>query len=473
MDPIHQLIGYIRRTGYEDLPRNAVEVAKKAIVDTVGAGLAGSATPLGRMLAEMAFEAGGSPQSSTYVYGKRIPVQEAAFLNGVFARCAELDDVHEGTKRLGGGVAGHVNSMIVPAALAFAETIPTPVSGKDLITAVAIGADIIIRMRTAAGTAGKLGFMAETVGPFGAAATCAKLLGLNEDEIANAMGAAYTFCSGTTLSNADGAWDIWLPSGNATRAGVTAVNLARRGYVGSRFPLSGVAGLYNLYFRDEFHEKTLLGDLGREFEIANVSIKPYSACKCTHNAIYTALQLKKKHGIRSEDIERIAIRTCSWNVKLTVVNEKGEHKHAPRSLNDALFSMPFVVATALAKGDVFPNVLSAQSVQDPDIVRLSRKITVTATPEMDEYMAREGFPPDEVEIHMKDGQVHTGAEAHAIGHPANPMSFEQVVEKFYKCAKFAASPVPPEQLAKFVGTIAQLERQDDVRGLGALLSCGT
>ena len=122
----------------------------------------------------------------------------------------------------------------------------------------------------------------------------------------------------------------------------------------SKSPLLGSAGLYPLYFRNEYHEDTLLSDLGKEFESANVSIKPYSSCKFTHHAIYTTLELVKKNNIKAEQIERIAVKTCTYSMELVVLNEKGEHKHAPRSLNEAQFSMPFTMATAIIKGNCLP-----------------------------------------------------------------------------------------------------------------------
>ncbi len=471
-DPMSEIVRHVRRTRYEDLPSEVVEVVKKAILDTAAAGLVGSSSPLGRMVAAMARENGGQAQSSLLVHGGKVPVQDAAFANAVMSRCRELDDVHEGTKRLGGGPGGHVSVMIVPAVLALAESLARPISGKDLILAVAIGADLVVRLRCAAGTAGKLGFMAETVSPFGVVAAAGKLLDLDEETIANAMGAAYSFCAGTTVSNADGGWDIWLAAGTGARAGIIAVQLAQRGYVGTKFPLSGVGGLYPLYFRGEYHEHTLLSELGKVFEIANVSIKPYSACKCTHNAIYTALELRRQHGLEPADIERIAVRTCNWNVKLTVLDDKGGHKHEPRTLNEALFSMPYVIATALVKGDVFPGVLNEDTLADPEILRLSRRVRVEATPDKDDYMMKEGFPPDDVDIHLKDGRVVSGAQRNAKGHPANPMSFEDVARKFRKCAAFAAAPIPSNKLETFISTVAGLDKQTDARSLGNLVTGG-
>lgn len=469
MDPIVKLVDFSRSVKYEDLPPHVVDVIKKAIVDTVGAGLAGSSADLGKIVVDMAQEFGGKEQSSIYLQGRKVPVHEAAFANAIMARCRELDDVHEGTKRLGGGMAGHVSTMVVPAAMAVAESLATPVSGKELICAIAVGADIIVRLRTAAGASGKAGFMAETVAPFGVAAAASRLFGLSQEATLNAMGAAYSHCSGTSLSNVDGGWDGWLPAGQAARAGVIAAELARRGYIGTKVPLSGWAGLYPLYYRNEFHEETLLGELGKEFEIANVSIKPYCSCKATHHAIQTAIELVKKHHIKPEQIERIEVRTCSYNMNIVVLNEHGEHKHSPRNLNEAQFSLPFTLATAIVKGRVFIDVVHEGALNDPEVLAIARKITARVTPEKEAFMHSEGFPPDDVDIWTKDGKVYSGCELHVKGHPLNPMHFDEVVEKFNRCAGFALNPLSPPQLDAFVAQVASLELHDDVRGLMAHL----
>lgn len=470
VDPIVKLVEFARRTRYEDLPAPVVEVVKKAIVDTVGAGLAGTGVELGRIVTDMAKEYGGKAQSSLYVHGDKVPMHEAAFANAVMARCRELDDVHEGTKRLGQGMGGHVSTMVIPAVMAVAQSLPRPVSGQELIVAIAVGSDIVVRMRTAAGKAGKAGFMAETVAPFGVAAAVGRLLDLSEEQMLNAMGAAYSHCAGTSLANVDGGWDGWLPAGQAARAGVIAADLARRGYIGTKVPLLGWAGLYPLYYKGEFHERVLLADLGTIFEGANVSIKPYCSCKATHHAIYTAIELVKKHQIKHEDIERIDVRTCDYNMRTVVWNENKEHKHSPRNLNESQFSLPFTVATGIVKGRVFIDVVHDDALRDPQILSLSRKIAVHATPEKDAEFMANGFPADEVDICMKDGQVYTGSELHVKGHPDNPMSFDEVVEKFKLCATFSARPLAQEKLEGFVAKVKSLDRQDDVRSLVADLS---
>jgi 2-methylcitrate dehydratase PrpD len=304
-DPTAQLADYIEATRYEHVPAHVIAAIKKSFLDTIGAGIAGRSTEIGRIVSDMARENGGREEATLWTQGDRVPAAEAAFANAVMARCRELDDVHEGSPRVGMGHGGHVNVMLVPAALATVESLRGPTSGKDLIAALAVGGDLIPRLRMAAGNAGRLGWEGPTLAPFGVVATVAKLRGFDRTATASALGTAYAHCAGNILSTSDGTWDVWLNAGIAARSGMVSAELARRGHKGARAPFLGSSGLYPLYFRGEYHADALLSALGKEFESGNVSIKPYSSCKATHHAIYTLQTMMARHGIDEYAIDRI------------------------------------------------------------------------------------------------------------------------------------------------------------------------
>lgn len=464
-DPIVALVDHALSARYEDLPPQVVATVKQAILDTAGAGLAGSTAGCGRIVADMTRAHGGAPEGTLWVWGDKVPAAEAAFANAVMARCRELDDVHEGSARAGQGHGGHVSVMIVPAALAALERLPSPVSGRELIAAIAIGGDILVRLRLAAGDAGRVGWEGPTVSPFGVAATVGRLHHLDRDTLLNAMGAAYAHCSGNVQSTSDGTWDVWLNAGMGARAGVVAVDLARRGHRGARSPLLGGAGLYPLYFRGEYHADALLSGLGSDFESGAVSIKPYAACKATHHPIYTSLALARAHHIDPASIERIVVRTSDYMMRLAGLNERGEPKVAPRSINEAQFSMPFTIALALMKGAVLPDTLTEGALVDPAILALSRKVTLTVTDAKNELGKREGYPPADVEIHTTDGTIWHGCERYVKGHPRNPMTFDEVGEKFRRCAVLSALAIPPAALDEFRDCVANLDSAEDVRAI--------
>jgi len=150
-DPTGQLVDYIAASRYEHLPAHVVDAVKKSFLDTIGAGIAGRSTEIGRIVTGMARENGGKPEVALWTEGARAPTAEAAFANAVMARCRELDDVHEGSSRVGMGHGGHVNVMLVPSALATVESLRGATNGKDLIVALAVGGDLIPWLRMAAG----------------------------------------------------------------------------------------------------------------------------------------------------------------------------------------------------------------------------------------------------------------------------------------------------------------------------------
>ncbi len=470
VDPIVALVDHALGARYEDLPPPVVAAVKQAILDTAGAGLAGSTAACGRIVGDMTRAHGGAPESTLWVWGDKVPAAEAAFANAIMARCRELDDVHEGSSRAGQGHGGHVNVMIVPAALAALERLPSPVSGRELIAAIAVGGDILVRLRLAAGNAGRTGWEGPTVSPFGVAATVGRLHRLDRDRLLNAMGAAYAHCSGNVLSTSDGTWDVWLNAGMGARAGVVAVELARRGHRGARSPLLGGAGLYPLYFRGEYHDDALLSGLGSEFESGSVSIKPYAACKATHHPIYTSLALVRAHHIDPASIERIVVRTSDYMMTLAGLNEHGEPKYAPRTINEAQFSIPFTIALALMKGTVLPDTLTENALADPAILALSRRVMLAVTDAKNELGKREGYPPVDVEIHSTDGMIWRGCELYVKGHPRNPMTFDEVGEKFRRCAEFSALTIPPAALDEFRNCVANLDSVEDARAIPRYLA---
>ncbi|MFT5176246.1 MAG: 2-methylcitrate dehydratase PrpD [Gammaproteobacteria bacterium] len=468
-DPIKRLIAYVHQSSYEDLPENVINAVKKAIVDTVGAAIAGSSAPMGKLVCAMVQERGGKADSTVWCLGDRVPASEAAFANAIMGRCRELDDVHEGSPRLSIGHGGHMNVTIVPAALAAVESRPQPVDGKSLITAIAIGGDLIARLRMAAGSAGRAGWEGPTVSPFGVAATVGKLLHFDPTLLANAMGAAYAHCCGNILSTSDGTWDVWLNAGTAARAGLIAAELAARGHQGATSPLLGGSGLYPLYFRGEYHQQALLSGLGTEFESGNVSVKPYPSCKGTHHAIYTTLTLMNQHQIRCENIKGIVVRTSQYSMQLVAVDDHGAPKPTPRTINEAQFNLAFTIALAAVKGAVFADLLNDSVLEDAHVLRLFAKVTVESTADKDALQQVEGYPPADVDIHTVDGQIYRGCERYVPGHPRNPLSFAAVVEKFWKCTELSIKPMSHSKLDQFLADVEGLEYLDDSRRLAPLL----
>ena len=461
MDPMQKFVAHFRAARYEGLSPEVIATVKITILDTMAAALAGSASEAGRGIARVARRhGGGSPGSTLVVHGGKIAPPMAALGNGVMARCLELDGTHES-----GG--GHVGVCIVPAALALAESAETPVSGQRLVLGIALGVDMLCRLRMGAGKSKAIGWMAETMAPMSIAAMGSMLLGLSDETTLDAIGVAYASCSGNVQPTVEGAWSLWVPAGMAAANGLLAIDMAREGFRGPRHPLCGEFGLYRLYFRGDYDEAALLGQLGERNEITGVSLKPYPTCKYTHHAIATALRLVEEHDVRAAQVKRVTVATNTMGATQCGFDATGAPKTAPETANAAKFSIPFTVAAAIARRRVTLAEFTEDSIRDPALRELAGRVLTRIDPAKDALGML--YPPMEVTIETTDGRVLSGCEEFVKGDPRNPFTFQECVERFMAAADLAARPLPADALERFVEMVTHLEDVKDAAEMTPLL----
>jgi 2-methylcitrate dehydratase PrpD len=187
-DVAYDVVAHAVKATFPDLPESTVEISKKFILDSLGVAIAGSAAPGCGEVASYIKEIGGKPESTVIMFGHKVPNFHAAFVNGMMCHALDFDDTHE-------GALVHANSTILPAALATAESVGG-ISGKDFFLAYALGVDFACRIGLATGL--NQGWHYTSVcGYFGSALTSSKILGLNEREMLNALGIAYSQVGGT------------------------------------------------------------------------------------------------------------------------------------------------------------------------------------------------------------------------------------------------------------------------------------
>lgn len=467
-DPALHLARHAVSARFEDIPTQTVRTIVHSLIDTAGAVVAGTTSALGRLVLRRAVDNGGAAQSTLVGGVSRVPQAEAAFANAVMGRALELDDVHEGSPRVGRGHGGHVSVVIVPAVLAALEACGRAVSGRELIVAVAVGGDVMARIRLAAGNAGRLGWEGPTFGPIGVAVALANVLRFTQDQAMAALSAAYAQCAGNIQSTSDGGWDVWLNAGTAARAGVLAAELASAGFKGTAAPLLGSSGLYPLYFRGEYHEDALLGELGTYFESGNVSLKPYATCKATHHALHTATEILRRSGRSHAAVRGIVVGSSEYKMRMVALDPQNRPKTAPSTLGEAQFHLPFAMAACLVRGSALPHDLET-SLRDRDVHELAARIRVECLPAKDELQRAVGYPPDDVEVHFDDGSVERGCEEYVKGHPLNPMDAAEVCEKFRRCVRAPGAGQGPAQVDEFLKYALALDRQPDARLLPPLV----
>jgi 2-methylcitrate dehydratase PrpD len=456
MDIMATLVKNLAAVTYDDLTPEAVDAAKKAVVDTIGVMFAGSSVKGCQILEAHIKDLGGPPESTVAVFGGMVPAYLAAQANGAMARALEIDDVSD-------EFVLHPSVSIIPACLAAAER-HSGINGKELITAIALGQDIMFRMAAATKLSAIISGRYNLFRVFAATAAVGKLMGLGEDELLNAEGIAYSQMAGDGQSARDGAMTSFIQSGTVAKSAIESVLLAQRGIEGSKNVLQGPSGFFNAIEPDP-NLDALVFELGRTFRGAEICIKPYTSCRLTHEAIDLALDIKKENRIGVNRIAKIIVRVNEQCFNL--VCNPLDQKRQPRTMVDAQFSLPYTVAAALVKGDVFIEEVTEKAIKEADILSLAQRIT----PVLDNR-CKTGLSVGSsiMEMTTQDGQTFVKETRLPKGNHRNPLSMDEVVEKFKKCVSFSARTFRHEHVVKMLDLFNKLEELQEVRAITELLA---
>ena len=287
MDAAYLFAKNFVNTKYENLPADVVDATKKEILDLLGVALGGANQPGATHVCALVKEWGGKEESSIIGSKQKVPAPNAAQANATMAHALDFDDVHE-------AAVMHPGIASIPVVMAVGEA-QGHLSGKELITSTALGVDMMCRLALAT-TPGKspieLGWhLTSLFGFMGSAATAARVMGLDEETIVNAIGIGYHQCAGNGQCVKDGALTKRLGPGFAVKGGITAALLAKAGVTGAKNSFEGEWGLYQQYMHGDYSREILTADLGKRFEGVNVAIKPYPCCRGIHPAIDAGLAL--------------------------------------------------------------------------------------------------------------------------------------------------------------------------------------
>jgi 2-methylcitrate dehydratase PrpD len=320
----------------------------------------------------------------------------------------------------------------VAAALALAEG--EPVSGRDLITAVAIGNEVSCRAGSVApGQFHRRGFHPTGLfAPFGATYLAGRLLGLTNEQLVNAAGIVGSFAAGILECWVDGTQSKFLHPGWAAQSGITAAYLGRAGTTGPAAVFDGRFGLFASHLQDQSVPLALdriVADLGKRWESQHASFKPFPAAHVIHPYLDALLKLRAQHRIDPRKIREIVVPVANFIVG--IVCEPVAEKRRPNSDSHGRVSMQYTLAEAMVLGGLGKDAYQPASLRDPDILRLADAVTYRVDP---------SFPGPErfkgaVQIIMRDGTVYEAVEEHNRGSAENPMTHEELVGKFERNAQ--------------------------------------
>jgi 2-methylcitrate dehydratase PrpD len=432
---------------YDALPEAVRALARQCVLDYLGVALAGADDRLVAILLDELVEAGGAAQAGVIGHQVRLPVLSAALINGAIGHALDYDDVNL-------AMPGHPSVAILPGLLALAEQRHS--SGRDVIAAFVAGYETACRIGLALRPGHyNLGFHATgTVGVFGAAASCARLLGLDTEATAQALGIAGTQAAG--LKSQFGTMCKPFHAGKASQSGLLAARLAARGF-SSRPDLIECEQGFALTHGPDFRPEKALAAPPNGFHIFANLFKYHAACYLTHGPIESARSVREqavreRHGLMPAEIAQVTLR-------LDKSCERVCNIPAPSDGLEAKFSLRQTVAMALAGIDTASlGAYSAATATDPVLVALREKVALDFHDSWPQAAA-------EIEVALGDGRVLRAS--HDAGIPSADIAGqgERLAAKFDALAEPVAGSARARELREM---ISGLDRLADIGALARL-----
>lgn len=453
---LQRLAAKVAAFGPDEVTPEAVNLARIAIIDTLGVTLAGASEPAARLLREVPGVAAAGGPCTVFGTTLRTSALDATFVNGVASHALDYDDFSE-------PMGGHQSVPLVSPLMAMAEE--RGLSGAQLITAYLVGIETEIRLARAVNFVhyDKGWHPTATVGIFGTVAAVGHLIGLPAATLTTAFGIAASLASG--LKANFGTMVKPLHIGQSARNGLMAVMLAERGYDSNPAVLEHPQGFLNVFNGPgQFDAELLFAEWASPLEILSPSmgLKQFPCCGSTHPAIAAMLALREEEGIRAADVAQIEAMPHGRRLRHT-------DNADPRTPLQAKFSVQYAVARALLDGAVRLAHFEDEAPMEPTIRALLGKTVARAHPAMADDAAHQFSA--EVRVTLNDGRVVSRRIDNLVGRGgAQPMDADELWEKFSDCGTRALGAA---DLSAAFARLQSLETVTDMREVTRLLAART
>jgi 2-methylcitrate dehydratase PrpD len=444
-----KLSEYIVGIRYEDLPGEVVQRAKTSTLDAIGCMIMGSRIPLGPIIIQTVRDLGGVPESTVVTGGFKTSCVNATLANGTLVHADELDEV--GTV----GVSGHPAAVALAPSLALAER--EGATGKAYITAVVLGYDVHNRVGEAVGARNKLhlrSFAPAVVGCFPGAAVTAKLLRLPVQQVNQALGLAGATTGGlqSWLDGESQHMTKALTYGHSSSVGVHSALLAQRGFAGPPSIFQGKFSVMNALV-DQGDLTAVIRDLGTRFDILSARFKKYSAGSPFHAPLDGLLKIMGEKGLDAEHLAEVIVQMPTRNKLLFGDN--------PPTLS---VNPQYLLAVAAYDRKVELEAHSEERAKDPRVWELKNRIRMVWSSELESDPKLHSAAI--VEVRTRAGQTFTERVIHPPGSTQNPMSQQQIEDKFFS---LSTKVISRRQAERIRDVVANLENIQDLRELGDLV----
>jgi 2-methylcitrate dehydratase PrpD len=400
-----------------DIPDIVVSHAKLLLLDTIGVAMLSHDLPHARIIEDLVTEMGGKPDATLWGSQYRGQLSNVLLYNSALIHGVDFDDTH---------VAGivHPSASVVATAITVGEYVKA--LPRDILTAIIVGWEILVALAVSAkGRFHDIGYHASgLLSSFASACVAARLMGDSEETLCDALGICGSQAAALQEFLHDGSWTKKIHPGWGCHSAYYALMLARRGYKGPKAVFEGDFGLYKTHTGTIEGLNERINELSRIWRTVEITFKLYPVCHFTHSFIDCALLLRRKHGIIPANIDRIICRIDSRGY--SIVCDPLEKKRQPDSDYLMRFSLPYVVAVALAKGRFSSWDIDMALANDPEIKELMQRVDCV----MDEKVKNEGHFPGYLDIITNNGDKHHLHILYEKGTKENPITEEDVMLKF-------------------------------------------
>lgn len=458
MSVARELAKYANDLTFRDLPPDVVHQTKRVLLDTIGCAIGGYESEASRAIEELIKESGHPEEATVFGSGLRTSCLNATLANGAMVRYLDYNDT---AFILQGEIyrTGYHPSEVIPAILALAER--QHLSGSDVITAIVMGYDLSLSFLEGVVGPGmeKRGWNGDTRGAYIMPLIAGKMLGLNEAQMENAVGIsgschAILGILDTPAEEYTMTKNIRFPT--MAYGGIWAAMLAQKGFTGPTSIIEGHDGFIEVIMQGEYDLNRLIPIKGK-YAIRETCIKSIIADFSSHGHLTATLTLVKEHDIKPEDIVEIRITTS----KRCAEHTGDPVKKYPKNKETADHSFYYLTAVAIIDRQIGPDQFTPEKYQDPRVLALIDKVILRGDPDLDK--AR---PAGISEIVTKQGKTYQFRVNYPRGHARNPMTDEEIIEKF---KSMASKYMKAEQIREVIDTVFALDWIDDIGKLNRLL----
>jgi 2-methylcitrate dehydratase PrpD len=431
-----KLAEYVLSLRAEDIPAATVETVQRCMLDLIASALAGAQAEAARIARGSAERMGGPGPAQIWFGGGRGAAACAAFANSAAASALDLDDGHR-------AAGGHPGAAVIPAVLAVAQEVQA--GWAAVLAALAAGYEIGVRIAAARDFAALDTLSTGRWCAYGVGAAAARLRNLTVRETAAVLAVAGVWSPGLSAAGYSKVMGNHAKEGIpwATLTGLWATELAAGGFTGP-LDILDHPGYYD-------PEKIMAG-LGQGFAVDGVYFKRYACCRWIHAPLDGLIRLLREHAIPSADIRAIEVHTFERALRLNNYAD-------PDTVESAQYSVPFSLAVAAVEGPGGLLPLVPALLHRPEIVGLAARVSLNIDPELDRLFPERTAA--RVVIRTADSRFETVCH-HPLGDPANPMRWEELVDKFRSLAQAVLSTRRQEEILRAVHALP-------IRGLGPLL----